>query len=185
LLDIDGKLIGINGSITTRHGVKINSGAGYAISIAQIKRFLPALKAGGVVAHGRIDGLNVVNTDKGNDGARISSVRGALASAGLREGDVITELAGLPIPNAMRFMGAVSTFPARDGARAEGAARPRDDHRQGEAEHGDAAKPGRRSTADTDPRNQPRRKHAGLRRGHSSHPRRRGIFRGEGGHEGR
>jgi serine protease Do len=114
LIDINGKLIGINGSITTRHGVKVNSGAGYAISVNQIKRFLPALKKGGVISHGQIKGLNVGNSRAGGDGAVIKGVtKGSTADkAGFKTGDVIHAVAKMPVKNSARFFGAISTFPA-------------------------------------------------------------------------
>jgi serine protease Do len=114
LLNITGHLIGINGSITTRHGVKVNSGAGYAISANQIKRFLSTLKAGGVVSHGRVTGLNVGNTSVGGNGALISGVsKSSTASkAGFKTGDLVVAVAGLTVKNSARFYGAVSTFPA-------------------------------------------------------------------------
>jgi serine protease Do len=115
LLDIQGRLIGINGQINTRHGVKINSGVGYAISVNQIKRFMKSLKAGGVVAHGRVEGLTTTNNGLGN-GALVAGVDGgtAAARAGFKKDDLILEVSGLPIWGEARFLGAVSTFPAGD-----------------------------------------------------------------------
>lgn len=114
LLDVKGRLVGINGQITTRHGVKINSGAGYAISINQIKRFMPALKKGGTVSHGSINGIGVQDTRAGGTGALISRVRSDTAAdkAGFKQGDVIVEIAGMPVNNASRARGIISTFPA-------------------------------------------------------------------------
>lgn len=114
LLDTRGRLIGINGSITTRHGVKINSGAGYAISINQIKRFMKALKAGGVVKHGTIAGLTVTNSRRGGDGAVVSKVDdgSTAAEAGFQRGDRITAIAGLDVNCRERCLGVLSTFPS-------------------------------------------------------------------------
>ncbi len=44
LFDIDGNLLGINGLIYSRYGHKSHTGVGYAVSINQIKKFLPLLK---------------------------------------------------------------------------------------------------------------------------------------------
>lgn len=114
LIDIKGRLVGINGSITTRHGVKVNSGAGYAISVNQIKRFLPTLKKGGVVSHAALNGLRVGNTDIGGNGALISRVsNGTTASkAGFKKNDVVVAVAKMPVKNSARYYGAISTFPA-------------------------------------------------------------------------
>lgn len=114
LIDIKGRLVGINGSITTRHGVKVNSGAGYAISVNQIKRFLPTLKKGGVVAHAALNGVRVGNTDIGGNGALISRVTNDSTAdkAGFKRGDVVVAVAKMPVKNSARYYGAISTFPA-------------------------------------------------------------------------
>ncbi|MFW5752633.1 MAG: trypsin-like peptidase domain-containing protein [Planctomycetota bacterium] len=44
LLDIEGRLLGINGQIRTRTGMRINSGIGLAISCRALAVFLPALR---------------------------------------------------------------------------------------------------------------------------------------------
>ena len=52
LLSLDGKLLGINGQIRTRSGMRINSGIGLAIAAPQLAEFIPALaKAGGGYVH--------------------------------------------------------------------------------------------------------------------------------------
>jgi len=114
LLDIQGRLVGINGSITTRHGVKINSGAGYAIPTNQIKNFLGRLKAGGVVAHARIRGLAVANSSNGGDGAVVTSVEaGSTASRfGLKTGDHIVAVDGIKVFSQQRFLSVISTIPS-------------------------------------------------------------------------
>ena len=59
LIDMDGRVVGINGQISTRFGLRSNTGLGFAISAKQIKLWLPRLEAagGGEVKHGRIPGL--------------------------------------------------------------------------------------------------------------------------------
>ena len=54
LLSMDGKLLGINGQIRTRSGMRINSGIGLAIAAPQLREFIPALAAsnGGYAHHG-------------------------------------------------------------------------------------------------------------------------------------
>lgn len=111
LLDLSGRLLGINASIATRHEVKINSGVGYAVSINQIKRFLPRLKLGGVVAHGRISGLRV----RAAEGVvEVSGVLGGspAGAAGFKTGDLIFALADERTPTVQRFYGIMSTYPA-------------------------------------------------------------------------
>ncbi len=119
LLTLDGKLIGINGRINTRFGTRSNTGIGYAISINQIKRFLPALKAakGGKVHHGTIRGLILRRFNPslgGEDKAIVRSVaKGSTAEkAGLQPGDVILSVDNYPIVNYARFAGVLGTYPS-------------------------------------------------------------------------
>lgn len=52
-LSLDGRLLGINGQIRTRTGMRINSGVGLAIACTQLRAFLPLLQstASGYVHH--------------------------------------------------------------------------------------------------------------------------------------
>ena len=119
LLDLDGRLIGINGRIAARFRERRNSGVGYAISAVQIRRFLAQLQRGGRVLHGSITGV-VVEDRPAIDSAphpptgvvvrKVSEDSPAWA-AGLRPGDEILETAGYPVPNVLRWQGIVSTFP--------------------------------------------------------------------------
>ncbi len=119
LLTLDGKLVGINGRISTRFGTRSNTGIGYAISINQIKRFLPTLKAakGGKVHHGIIKGLALrtfIPGRGGEDKAIVRLVRkGTTAEkAGFQPGDVILSLDNYPIVNYARFAGVLGTYPS-------------------------------------------------------------------------
>jgi S1-C subfamily serine protease len=119
LLTLDGRLIGINGRITTRFGTRSNTGIGYAISINQIKRFLPALKAakGGRVHHGTVRGLVLKRFNPntgGEDKAIVARVTpGSTAEqAGFLENDRILSVENYPIVNFSRFAGVLGTYPA-------------------------------------------------------------------------
>ena len=61
LITLDGKAVGINGKIETRFALGINTGVGYAVPSNQIARFMKYLKSaeGGVILHGKIEGLIV------------------------------------------------------------------------------------------------------------------------------
>jgi S1-C subfamily serine protease len=59
LLDMQGRLIGINGRIAVRFGTRANTGVGYAIPTNQIQAFMPVFRRGGVVSHGRVDGIRL------------------------------------------------------------------------------------------------------------------------------
>jgi serine protease Do len=120
LLTLDGRLIGINGQIATRFGTRSNTGIGYAISVNQIKKFLPALKAagGGRVRHGAINGLSMRAFSPGEAGGEdramvLTVMTGSTADrAGLLPGDEIAAVDGRPVANHSRFAGILGTYPA-------------------------------------------------------------------------
>ncbi|RME74421.1 MAG: PDZ domain-containing protein [Planctomycetota bacterium] len=130
LLDLQGRLLGINGRIAVRFGTRQNTGVGYAIPINQIRRFLPGLKAGGVVAHGKLEGLRLRNARPRGSGVQVRRIQKDSAgyAAGLRPGDRIVEAGGQPVADLIRFAGIVDAHPAgatlsvvvvRDGQRHE------------------------------------------------------------------
>ncbi len=133
LIDMAGRVVGINGQIKTRFGLRSNTGLGFAISAKQIKLWLPRLESagGGEVKHGRILGIGL---DTGAAGqfqpVRVKSVAdgSAAAAAGFRQGDTIRRLDDVPVPNAIRFGAVLGMYPEghdvrvtvdRDGAEVE------------------------------------------------------------------
>jgi S1-C subfamily serine protease len=117
LLNLRGELIGINGRIAVRFGNRQNTGIGYAIPTNQIRRFLPALQKGGIVYHGRMGGLRLRSAEPRGTGVVVTRVSdgSAAQSAGLRRGDRIVQVDGMPVSGATRFQGLVGAYPA--GAR--------------------------------------------------------------------
>ncbi|MEZ6095155.1 MAG: trypsin-like peptidase domain-containing protein [Pirellulaceae bacterium] len=57
LFNANGHLIGINGRGSFEKRGRVNVGVGYAISVNQIKRFIPMLKAGRIVDHATLAAL--------------------------------------------------------------------------------------------------------------------------------
>ncbi len=114
LLDLQGRLIGINGRIAVRFGTRANTGVGYAIPTNQIRLFLPHFREKGVVHHGTVSGLVLRDTPTGGEGALVERVAPTSAAheRGLRPGDVIVEADGRAVHNPQRFAGIVGTFPA-------------------------------------------------------------------------
>jgi len=116
LIDMGGRVVGINGQIKTRFGLRSNTGLGFAISARQIKLWLPRLEAagGGEVKHGRILGLGL---DTGKFGqfepVRVKDVLegSAAATAGFRPGDVILRLDEAPVPNVTRLAAVLGMYP--------------------------------------------------------------------------
>lgn len=109
LFDMSGRLVGINGRISLEERGRVNIGVGYAISINQIKRFLPALRAGVVLKHasagftvGDRDGAVVVDQILDDSPAYL---------AGLRLGDRIERFAGREIMSANQFGSYLGVFP--------------------------------------------------------------------------
>jgi S1-C subfamily serine protease len=122
LITMEGKVIGINGRIEVRRFQnRVNTGIGYAIPSNQIKRYMPHFKAGGRVRHGVVAGCTVAecgrtdyeNVGEYGDGVFMAGVDegGPVEKAGLKPGDIVTEIEGLRCFNLNRFHGIVGTFP--------------------------------------------------------------------------
>lgn len=123
LITLDGKAVGINGKIETRFALGINTGVGYAVPSNQIVRFLDHLKSaeGGVVLHGKIEGLTVGDRADDKPGLPVVNVRpgSPAAAAGFKIGDLLESLGGLPVRTRSRYMGILGTYPAGDDIAAE------------------------------------------------------------------
>lgn len=111
LFDMYGRVIGINGRASFEERGRVNVGLGYAVSINQVKRFLPGLRAGRVLEHGTL-GITVrrAGTDLLIDAIQDFSPADA---AGLRLGDVLLEVAGRPVRTANEFNNVQTILPAR------------------------------------------------------------------------
>lgn len=125
LWDMDGRLLGLNGMISSRTpGAPSSSGVGYAIPIDQIRNFLKGLLDEGAdqVEPGDL-GVTVetAKDEKGREtGARVTAVRtrspAALAKeGGMRPGDVIEEITlkfkSTRIRNATDFTNVLAMWP--------------------------------------------------------------------------
>lgn len=112
LLDSDGKLIGVNVAIAGTGSSASSSGSiglGFAIPSNLVKRITTSLIETGEATHGLM-GVTVMDTildeaivDNNILGASVQSVTpgGPAASAGLRQGDIITGFNGLPITGSI------------------------------------------------------------------------------------
>jgi len=130
LVNMAGEVVGINGQISTRFGLRSNTGLGFAISSRQLELWLPRLEAagGGEVKHARIAGLELAEAAReSSDSVVVHDVAdGSPAdTAGFKAGDRIIALDGADVANALRLKGLLGIYPdghrvpvtvARDGS---------------------------------------------------------------------
>lgn len=116
LVDLNGRVIGINAAIRASGGADSGSiGLGFAIPINLAKGIAEQLLAGKQVEHARI-GVTVQGAVDSDDitgiGARIKDVvkGGAGDDAGLKTGDLITALDGSPIANSAALVAALRAY---------------------------------------------------------------------------
>lgn len=111
LFNAAGELVGINGRGSFEKRGRVNSGAGYAISINQIKHFLHALKGGWIVDHATL-GAVVATRD---DGALVVSDILESSDAyrrGLRVDDELVSFAGRGMRSVNQFKNILGIYPS-------------------------------------------------------------------------
>jgi S1-C subfamily serine protease len=117
-----GEIIGINGRISTNTRGRFNVGHGYAISSSQIRRFIPALRAGLLARHGTL-GATVTESKSpkvqkskspNSDVLMFDDVTpgGAADRAGIRRGDLLASFDGTPMASRNQFASLLGTYPA-------------------------------------------------------------------------
>lgn len=111
LFDLQGRLIGINGRASFEQRGRINVGLAYAISINQVKRFIPGLRAGLLTEHGTLEATTV---DLGYRRVVVEKMlEPSVASAvGMRVGDRIVSFGGREIHSANQFLNILGVYPA-------------------------------------------------------------------------
>lgn len=105
LINAAGELIGINGKMSPRMGLRSNTGLGFAVPVNRIKRWLPLLRAarGGEVRHGRLDGIAWQEPGRAALVDYVPPVIGAVepgsdaARAGFKAGDTVVRCQGEPV----------------------------------------------------------------------------------------
>ena len=112
LLDGEGRVIGVNSQIRTGGG-NANTGVGFAVPVDEIKRVLPALEEGRDVPRAFL-GVSTGTAADGGVTVRGLADNGPAARAGLREGDVIVEIAGDPVRESDDISSAVNARRPRD-----------------------------------------------------------------------
>lgn len=118
LVDVDGRLIGINTAILSRSGGF--QGVGLAVPSNLVSQVADSLVKTGKVTRGYL-GVTIQNITpalaesfnlKSNKGALVTDVNpdSPASKAGLKDGDVVTGLNGRPITDSNSFKNQVSTF---------------------------------------------------------------------------
>ena len=142
LFDANALLIGINGRGSFMKRGRVNSGAGYAISINQIKYFLDHLKSGRIVDHATL-GATVSSDAEG--AVRITGIieTSEAFRRGLRLDDELISFAGRPMGSVNQFKNILGIFPKgwvvpvvyrRNGRKSEVNVRLQGVHAEGELE---------------------------------------------------
>jgi putative serine protease PepD len=117
LVDMQGRVVGINSSIRTAGGGDTGSiGLGFAIPIDEVLPIVDQMKAGETPTHARL-GIEVSDVQnpssvEASDGAQIQQITddSAAADAGLEQGDVITKVDDQPITGADSLVATIRSY---------------------------------------------------------------------------
>ena len=110
LFDAGGRLIGINGRASFEKRGRVNVGAGYAVSINQIKNFLGYLNSGRIVDHATL-GARVALDDEGRVVVAEILETSDAYRRGLRYDDEIVSFAGRAIQTPNGFKNVLGIYP--------------------------------------------------------------------------
>lgn len=113
LLDLSGRLLGINGQIRTRTGMRANSGIGLAIACTQIAAFLPVMRAStsGWVHHAAAPEGLVLEQSLSGPVVKSWTPRVTAESGLLLPGDRVLTIAGRPATSRETAMGLFGWLP--------------------------------------------------------------------------
>jgi serine protease Do len=116
LVTMAGEVVGINGQISTRYGLRSNTGLGFAISSRQIAIWLPLLEKaeGGEVNHARLAGVQFESRDREAPASVVVkdvADGSPAAAAGFRPGDAIIAIDDAPVANGHRYAGLIGIYP--------------------------------------------------------------------------
>lgn len=110
LFNAAGELVGINGRISVEKRGRVNVGAGYAISINQIKHFMDHLRGGHIVDHATLGATVRTGSDREVVVDSILDLSAAYRR-GLRENDEIVSFAGRSIGSVNQFKNILGIYP--------------------------------------------------------------------------
>ncbi len=110
LFNADGEIVGINGRISVGARGRLNVGHGFAISSNQIRRFIPAMRAGLLARHGTL-GAGFIESE----GDRVLFVDvapgGAAERAGIRNADRLLKFDGMAVRTQNVVASMLGTYP--------------------------------------------------------------------------
>lgn len=114
LANRSGEVMGINSSIYSQTGE--NTGIGFAIPISTAKRIADQLAAGAPVTRAGLGLSGPSSTPNGDAGAYVQSVTsgGAADKAGIRSGDIIVAVDGMPVASFDELRGLASGYAPGD-----------------------------------------------------------------------
>jgi putative serine protease PepD len=111
LLDDGGRVVGVNSQIATSAGGSGNVGIGFAVPSNTARQVVPGLKQGRSVEHPWL-GVSIGSSTSATSqsGAQVASLNtgGPAESAGVRVGDVVTEIDGQPIADSSALSSAIN-----------------------------------------------------------------------------
>lgn len=110
MFNLAGEVVGINGRCSFDKRGRVNVGVGYAISINQIKRFLPFLKAGRLCDHATLGAIAAADSS-GRPTIDTISLRSSIWEQGLRQGDVILQFGSRRVLTVNELKNALGTYP--------------------------------------------------------------------------
>jgi putative serine protease PepD len=120
LLDADGDVIGVVDQIATDGSADQSSGVGFAVPSNLVAAELQQLEAGETVEHAYL-GVATATTSENVDGAQVAEVvQGSpAAQAGVKQGDVITELDGEAVGDSEDLVAAIAEHEPGDAVTLE------------------------------------------------------------------
>ncbi len=110
LFNSAGELVGINGRGSFEKRGRVNAGAGYAISINQIKLFFDQLKAGRIVDHATLGATVKTESDGSVVVDQVLDASDAYRR-GLRVGDELVSFAGRSVRSVNQFKNILGIYP--------------------------------------------------------------------------
>ncbi|MGD8451673.1 MAG: trypsin-like peptidase domain-containing protein [Phycisphaerae bacterium] len=110
LFDMAGRVVGIVGRASFEERGRVNVGLGYAITINQAKRFLPALRAGRLCYHGTLG----ATVQRAGDELIFNAVQALSPAerAGVELGDELLAINGDAVHTPNEFNNAIAVLPA-------------------------------------------------------------------------